>query len=401
MEQEKKLQRTHRLCPCSPMDLEGIQSWLEDMAAQGWLLEQDSIFLGIWSFEKAHPQSVRYRLEIMRPSFWGDSDAPEAEAEEIARAMGWEYICRYRNFYIYRSTDPTAPPLHTDPALQSLSVRKLRRSQMGDLILGLFYLIMIFCFRRSSFGYLYLDAAIIGPAYAISMLLFLLALAAKPILNICYLQRAIHRLRCGQGLDRKLPWKPAAPLWVAWRLIPVVIIIVICISLLGRLSAATSRSPLEDYDESAPLVTIEDLYPEAAVTSRMDMGDYNTFLQWQNPLSENTEWCEAGSIQLPEGSFHFILRVQIYETAGLFLAKGVFRDQYTEDASRYGSKRFEAMEVPENSLEDALLYSSYGIRHILLRQGNTVIHATVSITHGEEDRWIEWFRATESLLLTA
>ena len=42
--------RIWRLPPCPPYDVEGMESWLSDMAAQGWKLEPDDFFFGIASF---------------------------------------------------------------------------------------------------------------------------------------------------------------------------------------------------------------------------------------------------------------------------------------------------------------------------------------------------------------
>ena len=47
--------RLYRLPPCPPYDVEATESWLEDMAAQGWMLEKNNIFLGVAAFEKAEP----------------------------------------------------------------------------------------------------------------------------------------------------------------------------------------------------------------------------------------------------------------------------------------------------------------------------------------------------------
>ena len=35
---EKKRNYVYRLCPCNPADVEAMQSWLEDMAAEGLFL---------------------------------------------------------------------------------------------------------------------------------------------------------------------------------------------------------------------------------------------------------------------------------------------------------------------------------------------------------------------------
>ena len=44
---DDKIRYAYRFCPCFRYDIEGIQTWLEDMAAQGLVLEADGIFLGI------------------------------------------------------------------------------------------------------------------------------------------------------------------------------------------------------------------------------------------------------------------------------------------------------------------------------------------------------------------
>ena len=35
------VRKSHRICPCNAYDIEGIQSWLEDLAAEGLQLEKD------------------------------------------------------------------------------------------------------------------------------------------------------------------------------------------------------------------------------------------------------------------------------------------------------------------------------------------------------------------------
>ena len=79
MSEEKKIHRSHRLCPCNPMDIEGIQTWLEDMAQDGLILEKESVFFGFWSFEKSTPQKVLYRLEVVQGKFLEDTDTPQLD----------------------------------------------------------------------------------------------------------------------------------------------------------------------------------------------------------------------------------------------------------------------------------------------------------------------------------
>ena len=58
----------HRTCPCYKWDVEGIQTWLEDMAAKGLHLEPDGGLFGIFSFLKGEPKQVRYRLTPVKES---------------------------------------------------------------------------------------------------------------------------------------------------------------------------------------------------------------------------------------------------------------------------------------------------------------------------------------------
>ena len=399
MTEEKKVSRSHRLCPCNPMDIEGIQSWLEDMAAQGLILENESVFCGFWSFEKATPRKAFYRLEVIRGKFLEDTDTPREEMVETAEAMGWEYVTRYGSFYIYRSFDPLARPLHTDPELQSMTVRWLRRRCWSDLILDLIYVLVLFFLRRSSVGQVFLGAATVGLVYALCLLGLMAFFLLRPIANIYYLQRAIRKLKAVGTLAGGKAWRPKAPLWITSRILPMLFLIGVTGGLLSGLVHATEAYPLEQYSGSAPFLSIKQLYPDGTVTSRTDMGDYNTFLQWNTALSRNTQWTESGSITLAGESHHFILRLHIHETSSPWLAKGVFSDYYAEDAQRYNGKRFEAESTPETLLDEVKVYSSYGIRYILLRQGSTVIHGTVQIRHGEDpDRWEDWLVATEALL---
>ena len=48
---DKSIRYAYRICPCFSYDVEGIQTWLEDMATQGLVLEADGTFLGIFTFQ--------------------------------------------------------------------------------------------------------------------------------------------------------------------------------------------------------------------------------------------------------------------------------------------------------------------------------------------------------------
>jgi len=391
----KNRKYAYRLCPCNAVNIEGIQTWLEDLAAEGLLLEEDGAFLGIWRFRRTAPQQVRYRLEVVQQKFLDDTYGPQEEMLEAAEAMGWEYVTRYRFFYIYRTADPAARPFHTDPAVHALTVKKLKRQHNGELILDAIYVVLMACLRGSRFGNFYRDAAALGPWYTLSLLGLLLCLLLIPLSHVLWLRKYVNKLRRGEPLEDRREWKPGILRIAAAKVIPPILAAVWLCSVFSGWIMSTKKTPMTRYSCNAPFASIEEVYPEGEVLSRTDMGDYNTFLTWENPVSRNTEWNESGTVSVDGKTYHFILRITCYETGAQWIARGLARDLYAADFTRYGGKRFEALEAPETEAEELRVYSSYSVRKVVLRQGNTVIHGTVSIDEGQEaDHWQQWLDAT-------
>lgn len=87
---EKKVKHVYKLCPCNRSNVEGIQSWLEDMAMDGLFLAEDGVFCGVFTFEQGLPKRVTYRLDVAqkrKPRFHGkrfqDLEAPELGIDSV------------------------------------------------------------------------------------------------------------------------------------------------------------------------------------------------------------------------------------------------------------------------------------------------------------------------------
>ena len=65
----KEKQTIHRICPCHRFDIEGIQTWLEDMAKDGWILEKGGYGLGTFTFQRSQP--IRWSLRVRNPIWSG------------------------------------------------------------------------------------------------------------------------------------------------------------------------------------------------------------------------------------------------------------------------------------------------------------------------------------------
>lgn len=101
------------------MNLDHIEGWLESMAARGLHYDHSDAFL--FHFRRGEPAAVRYRLEPR-----GTLDCPEGM--EHCRTLGWE-LTGYmgKGFSLFRTWEPDAPELHTDPVVRGYGLDKLAR----------------------------------------------------------------------------------------------------------------------------------------------------------------------------------------------------------------------------------------------------------------------------------
>ncbi len=399
---DEKIRYAYRVCPCFSYDVEGIQTWLEDMAAQGLVLEADGIFLGIFTFQKTTPQKHQYRLAPIqeKKGFFSDStDGPDEEEQEFSKKCGWEYLVRYQKFYIYRATGEDVRPLHTDPAVHAMALGAVKKQQRGAIISTLLNF-MIYALISHELFSIFRSGTIIGLAFLMSLIGYGFWLIGSSIAAIIRLSRYQKRLRSGDDLDRPKNWKENAVFVRCVKLLPILCILVFLISWMNSLFMVYDSIPLTEYPQDPPFAVLEDIFPEAEIDRSDNFLDYNTVIHYATALSENYEWRQEATVFTDSGSYHCILRIEHHETAGKLWAKGLFQDYYTHERLRYRGKRYEALEAPVTGFDDVKVYSSYGILHVLIRQGSTVTHATVSITQqGQNNRWHLWLDAMESKLL--
>ena len=127
----------YRPVPCPCYEVEACESWLTDMAAQGLFVEKLGRTLA--RFRRGLPQTVRYRLTAARlKGSWLDfvPSEPLSTEKALYAEYGWEFICSQQEFFLYACRDPQAPELHTDPAVQALSLKMARKSAWWALIGG-------------------------------------------------------------------------------------------------------------------------------------------------------------------------------------------------------------------------------------------------------------------------
>ena len=399
---DEKMRYAYRVCPCFSYDIEGMQTWLEDMAAQGLVLEADGTFLGVFTFQKTAPRRCFYRLvPIKQPQgfFSDDHDAPNAEEQEFSEKCGWEYLVRYGSFYIYRATSPDARPLHTDPAVHAMALEHLKKQKRSAVFTTVFNFILYSLITHELFNF-FRAGAIIGLIFLLNLIVFGIWMVGSSIGAVVRLSRYQKRLQQGDELDGAKNWKEKA-FWVRCaKLLPTVCFFVFLFAWFHSLSMTYTGIPLTEYPQDPPFAVLEDIFPEAQIDRTANFGDYNTVVHYSTALSENYEWRQEDTVSSDTGSFHCILRIEHHETVGKLWAKGLFWDYYTHERLRYRGKRYQELEAPPTEFDDVKVFNSYGILHVLIRQDHTVTHATVSITQqGKNNQWQLWLTAMEDKLL--
>ena len=124
--------------PANVYDVAANETWLEDQAAQGWHLTGMTGWSGV--FEKGKPKICRYRMQPVPQR----KQVRPAEMIELYGSLGWQYVCTLQGlFYVWRSEDPGAPELDTDPVVQGMGYRYLRRRMLRDGIISLLLLAVL------------------------------------------------------------------------------------------------------------------------------------------------------------------------------------------------------------------------------------------------------------------
>ncbi len=387
----KKKKLIHKLPPYPSYDIENLEIWLEKMASQGWHLIHDGFMLGCATFERGKEEKVRYRFEasMKSTSMWADNNGePEEEAVELNSFYGWEYVTKWKEFYVYRSKEIGSRELHTDPQVQALALREVCKRSSSKVFMLLFYLIIypIFLIRNTFF----LTLIEVGTGFMVVGMLLGAWLIFDSIKEYNYLNKMKKRLQNGESLVREEKEKKInATLKDICRIVVLIVWLFMLFTNKNNILIRRKTMPLKE-DLTFPFATMID-FVEKSIGYQSEFKDMNKFSSWSDWLAPvNVIYSEHATIKISEDSaISGGLQIEYHELINSWLAQRVAQEYVEKDKK---NRYFEEVECVGLDVDYSVTYlNELHFETVVLREGNKVIHAWFyNVSPTSELEFKEW-----------
>lgn len=245
-----------RWTPCPDYDIEGLESWLADLAAQGYGFVGFRLRGRAAAFRRQPPQAVRYRFSASyAPGRW--DDAPNASGAEAAlyAEMGWRCAADLGAFQLWACDTPDAPELHTDPRVQALTFKKALSSAFWRFIATLWFCLL---YPLLNFRGRYIRMLVELPAMTLFYLGICLVILATALLRYLHLRRLRRQLRAGRPLSQGKEWQKGRRRHVGGMLCSAALALGFLLSVLLTAVSQPKKLPLPP-GTALPFATLADL----------------------------------------------------------------------------------------------------------------------------------------------
>ena len=318
--------------PCPLSDIEGLESWLGDMAAQG--LVPVTIGQNFARFRSSQPKAVRYRLNAKpAPETFLESapGTPDGEERALAQECGWYYVTAVGDFFLYACEDRDAPELNTDPQVQALSLRYAKRQVFAPAGLLAYWLVTFWV--RYAIGVWHtpvIDFVTLG--WLSFCYLGLLAAALVSVVhNTVLLYRFSARLTRGAEPERHKNWRKGAGRYLVGRVLAALLFVLTIVWTFAGSAMEKSRHgsiPLEDYTAPLPFATLDDYAGQPTALDADAVPAASFVLVQRLPLAPTFIKYEAHG-QAGANGLRGALYVEYYECITPQLAQTMYREGKT------------------------------------------------------------------------
>jgi len=381
--QYKNGQHIYRIPPCPAYDISGMENWLSDLAEEGLLLMQDGFFAGVATFEYREPQHVKYRLEAARKKtgMWLDDDGePDPELVELSKKYSWEYVAKRKDFYIYRSFDPSTRELNTDPEVQALALNAVKKRQ-GIALFSSVFLLLIYPILLTR-GCLLLTTIKMGTWWMALVLLLAVLMIIDDVRAFIHLKNIQKSLMYNGCYSPESDWrKNAAPYFIRKIIKTVLAVLLVFVFLQnwGMSITKEKKIPIEEYNGTIPFATIQDFAGEGSSEYTHTMMGLNMGF---NTIEDKSDWIaprcieynEHASVKNSDGKIiEGGLYIDYCELRNANLAKVIAQEFYRHDKMK---KEVELTNTPALQADYVIAYfDNFHFPTVIIQKDNIVVKA--------------------------
>ncbi len=378
---DRKERKIFRLLPCYRNDILAIEAWLEDMAAEGYMLKK---FNGPRvAFTEQEPMNVRYRLlmapkgGIMNVIDHLAKDTPTAEENFIAvqEVNGWHYITRHGMFLVFVAKKEETP--EPERNIQNDLNKVLKNTRNSAITIAAIWMMLLlqFFFRRELF---LLNIIRIGTGFYLFMLLVIVYQIWEAV--------ATHRIqkRFAYNIEPD-DWRTDTK-YKKRNLLDCIVSTLIIVGFLGMwlsvLFLAIDKPNMADKAD-APFPLLAEIAPELTPGGngylRVDK-EFDILAPVIIRTDENN-----GLYDGEECVFSGWIEIDYYETLSPWLARHLATEYVYDDGAlhrRYGvGNKPEVQELYGLDVDYACTYETY-VPVVLLVEDNVIMHISFNNQNG-------------------
>ncbi len=374
----EKQEKIRRFIPCSLYCTAKIESWLEELSAEGYILYKFSKF-DYAVFTKESPQKIKYRL-CLKGKY-----KDESEIQNLMQKYGWERVAEIKNLIVFSSQNPQpfeADDEHKLSELRDEALKHLSKQNIINLVSPLLIIAMYIFFK---------DIAVDSVNFGIGALLIpttmILSLIAWQIIEIIDI-RTYKKHISDKNSYIKNTGKINLVLYAAKYISVAAIILSFAILLISPSSEASNDIWYDSLyeNEIPPFATVEDFCPEGATIKTKTEADVGAlFNKWSNAVSKtNYRWYEEDCLLHSDGTKETVkINVDYHETFNPILAKWLIWDYYWDDkASKITS---DVKKISGYDIDYGLTYHNWGYLVVIAQKDNKLIKAEFSSVRTTEN----------------
>jgi hypothetical protein len=230
---------------------------------------------------------------------WSDDGGePDPELVELSKKYSWEYVAKRKDFYIFRSFDPSARELNTDPEVQALALNAVKKRQRNTLFSSVFFLLIYPVLLTR--GCLLLTTISMGTWWMALMLLLAALMIVDNVRALIHLKKVQKSLEYSGYHNPKFDWRKNAVPYFIRKIIKTVIAVLLIFTFLRSWGISVTNEkkiPIEEYNGTVPFATIQDFAGEYSSEYTMTMMGLNMGF---NTIEEKSDWVAPRYIEYNE-----------------------------------------------------------------------------------------------------